>query len=97
MEQSHPAEDCVEVVCPTCRATLHPRRELLGKRVRCPDCGVAVRVVEQSPEAAHAAQRSEMGNEYRLTEDDQPVEQPRLVKVRCGTCHALLYPRRVDR
>jgi DNA-directed RNA polymerase subunit RPC12/RpoP len=93
MEQSHPAEDCVEVVCPTCRATLHPRRDLIGKRVRCPDCGVPVRVVEQSPEAARAAQRSEAGNEYRLSEDDAPVEQPRLVKVRCGTCHALLYPR----
>lgn len=93
MEQGDPAEDCIEVVCPTCRATLHPRRELIGKRVRCPDCGVAVRVAEQSPAAARAAQRSEAGNEYRLSDDDQPVERPRLVKVKCGLCGALLYPR----
>ncbi len=54
MEQQDPAEECVVVVCPTCRARLNPRRSLIGQQVRCPDCGVAVRVVDQTPQDSYA-------------------------------------------
>jgi DNA-directed RNA polymerase subunit M/transcription elongation factor TFIIS len=93
MEQGNPVEASVLVVCPTCGTQMHPRRELIGKRVRCPECGAAVPVVEQTPQQARATTHPPGENEYRLSGDDQPVEQPQLVKVKCGTCHALLYPR----
>ena len=93
MEQSQPGEPFVLVVCPTCGARLHPRRELVGKRVRCPDCGVAVRVTANSAEAVHAARSEGAGSEYRLSESDQPVERPPTVLVVCGVCGARLHPR----
>jgi len=93
MEQSQPAEPFLLVVCPTCGARLHPRRELVGKRVRCPDCGVAVRVTANAAEAVHAARSEGTSSEYRLSDDDRPVEQPKTVLVVCGLCGARLNPR----
>jgi DNA-directed RNA polymerase subunit RPC12/RpoP len=92
MPDHNPAESFVTVVCPTCRARLNPRRELIGKRVRCPDCGVPVRVVEQATQAVHAT-REAAAHEYGLSEGDQPREQPQTVLVKCGTCGARLFPR----
>ena len=93
MSEGNSAELYVTVVCPTCRARLSPRRELIGKRVRCPDCGVPVRVSEQATKSAHFAGESTAASEYRLSETDQPGEQPKTVLTTCGTCGARLYPR----
>ena len=86
-------EAYVLVVCGTCGARLHPRRELIGKRVRCPDCGVPVRVVEPASKAVHVARDVATVGDYKLSETDQPVEQPQTVLVTCGTCSARLHPR----
>jgi DNA-directed RNA polymerase subunit RPC12/RpoP len=86
-------EAYVLVVCSVCGARLHPRRELIGKRVRCPDCGVPVRVVEPKAQAAHAAREPATMGEYKLSETDQPIEQPQTVLATCGTCSARLHPR----
>ncbi|MBI2825313.1 MAG: hypothetical protein HYX69_11565 [Planctomycetia bacterium] len=83
----------VLVVCPTCRTRLHPRRELLGKRVRCPDCGVPVRVVERTPQSVAAVREKESPGEYRLSETDQPVVPIETVAVTCPTCGTKLHPR----
>lgn len=91
MEAGNP-EPFVTVVCPTCRARLNPRRELIGKRVRCPDCGVAVRVTERAAQHVPAGEPAVHG-EYDLSEGDRPRDQrPRVLAV-CGTCGAKLYPR----
>jgi DNA-directed RNA polymerase subunit RPC12/RpoP len=93
MQEGNQPEPYVRVVCPTCNARLHPRRELLGKRVRCPDCGVAVRVVEQSQQAVPVARDGGVASEYQLSGTDQPGEQPKTVLAVCGVCGARLFPK----
>ncbi len=86
------SEPFVAVVCPTCRARLNPRRELIGKRVRCPDCGVAVRVTERAAQAVPTFEPVVHG-EYEISEGDRPRDnRPRVLAV-CGICGAKLYPR----
>jgi len=43
------AENYFLFVCPTCNARLHPRRDMAGKKVRCPDCK-EVLLVPQPPD-----------------------------------------------
>jgi DNA-directed RNA polymerase subunit RPC12/RpoP len=92
MGQSNPADAYVSIICPTCRARLNPRRELIGKRVRCPDCGVPVRVAQQATQAA-AVSREVAAHEYSLSETETPREQPQTVLAVCGVCGARLFPR----
>ncbi|HEY2838376.1 MAG TPA: hypothetical protein VGJ26_04465 [Pirellulales bacterium] len=92
MHAGNSTDPFVTVICPTCHARLNPRRELLGKRVRCPDCGVAVRVVE-GPAATVPAPIATPG-EYSLTEPDQPpVERPKTFLLNCPTCGTRMFPR----
>src|SRR5476649_2871365 len=91
MSAGNSTDPFVTVICPTCNARLNPRRDLLGKRVRCPDCGVAVRVVE-GPKATVAAPIAAPG-EYSLSDADRPVEQPKTFLVQCPTCGTRLFPR----
>ena len=93
MTEGNQAEPYVLVVCPTCHARMHPRRELIGKRVRCPDCGVAVRVTERAEEVVPAAREAGTANEYRLSDTDQPGEQPKTVLAVCKVCGARLFPK----
>jgi DNA-directed RNA polymerase subunit RPC12/RpoP len=80
----------VTVICPTCHTRLNPRRELIGKRVRCPDCGVPVRV-EEGPAERVAPAVAAVG-EYSLSDADRPVEQPKTFLVKCPTCGTRLFP-----
>jgi DNA-directed RNA polymerase subunit RPC12/RpoP len=82
------------VVCPACRARLHPRRELGGKRVRCPDCGVAVRVPTEAQVAKAARRMPASVGEYRVADEGvTTVDQPECFLLRCPTCGARLHPR----
>ncbi len=58
--------------CGVCGAVLHPRAELIGKRVRCPDCFKPVLVVE--PPAEPVAKDYRVQGEYDL--DAPPPENP---------------------
>lgn len=83
----------IAVVCPVCRTRLHPRRELAGRRVRCPDCHSAVRVPEAPPEPAPAAPLANPG-EYPVIEFGAIGHAPDCFLVVCPTCATRLFPRR---
>jgi DNA-directed RNA polymerase subunit RPC12/RpoP len=68
--KSKVADDHFLFVCPTCNARLHPSRELVGKRVRCPDCKEVLVVPEppdrkeqQRPQAVEAYGLEQEGSE----------------------------------
>lgn len=90
MNAGNSTDPYVTVICPTCHARLNPRRELIGKRVRCPDCGVAVRV-EEGPAATAPAPAPKVG-EYALSEPDHPVERPKTFLLSCPTCGTRMFP-----
>ena len=82
------------VACPTCKARLHPRRELAGKRVRCPDCGVAVRVPTEAQVAKAARRMPAAVGEYRVVEAGvATVDEPACFLLRCPICGARMHPK----
>ncbi len=86
-------ESYILVVCPTCRARLHPRRELGGKRVRCPDCGVAVRVPTAAQVAKARRRMPTSVGEYRVADEGvTEIDQPDCFLLLCPTCGARLHP-----
>ena len=86
----------VRVVCPTCRAVLHPRVEKAGRRVQCPDCYSAV-LVPQPPEPEAAPKQRDAG-EYRVRDERAPArpekESEDFFPILCPTCNARLHPKR---
>jgi DNA-directed RNA polymerase subunit RPC12/RpoP len=87
----------VDVVCPTCRARLHPRLQRTSYFVKCPDCFVQVvvpprdEIVRQLEEAARLKRREEVGT-YGLGSVEQPTESVRSITVVCKKCGARLDP-----
>jgi DNA-directed RNA polymerase subunit RPC12/RpoP len=72
---------------------LHPRRELAGKRVRCPDCGVAVRVPTAAQVAKAARRKPAAVGEYRVVEPGvTTVDEPACFLLLCPTCGARMHP-----
>jgi DNA-directed RNA polymerase subunit RPC12/RpoP len=86
----------IRVVCPTCRAVLHPRAEKAGRRVKCPDCYSAV-LVPQPPEPEAAPKIRDPG-EYGVRDVLAPARPEKdsadFFLVLCPTCQAHLHPRR---
>lgn len=60
-------------LCPTCQARLHPRLDMVGRRVRCPDCGSVIRVPPPPPKP-EAAEPPPPLVEYRVGEEPQRAE-----------------------
>lgn len=86
----------VRVVCPKCRAVLHPRVEKAGRHVKCPDCYSAV-LVPQPAAPEPPAKRREPG-EYGVREALAPArseaDSADFFPMLCPTCQARLHPRR---
>lgn len=86
----------VRVVCPKCRAVLHPRVEKAGRRVKCPDCFSAV-LVPQPAAPEPPPKRRDLG-EYGVRESLAPArneaDSADFFPVLCPTCQARLHPRR---
>lgn len=86
----------VRVVCPTCRAVLHPRVERAGRRVRCPDCYSAVLVPR--PVEPQSAPPPRSLAEYTVREERAPARSEAadadFFPVLCPKCQARLHPRR---
>ena len=94
MAASRRSEDLVTVVCPTCRARLSARRKHAGKRIACPDCGVAILIPIPEPEDARPAARPKAIEEYRVSEAAANRHHPdEIITVVCPTCHARLSAR----
>ena len=91
----YPIEDerrYVRVICPKCRAVLHPRVEKAGRRVKCPDCYAAVLVPQ--PEAPPPPPKPARDpGQYKLGGADQPTAKVDYFLLLCPTCHARLHPR----
>jgi len=86
-------ESYVLVVCPMCTARLHPRRELAGKRVRCPDCGVAVRVPTEAQKKQQARRTASVG-EYRVFDAGvSEIDEPECFLLLCPTCGSRMHPK----
>ena len=82
----------VRVVCPTCRAVLHPRVEKAGRRVKCPDCYAAV-LVPQPEEPAPPPKPARDPGQYKLGGAEQPTKPVDYFLLVCPTGQARLYPR----
>ena len=82
----------VRVVCPTCRAVLHPRVEKAGRRVKCPDCFAAV-LVPQPEEPKPPPKPARDPGQYKLGGAEQPTKPVDYFLLPCPTCQARLYPR----
>lgn len=86
----------VRVVCPKCRAVLHPRVERVGRRVRCPDCYSAVLVPQ--PAEPEAAPKKRDPGEYAVRGALAPARSEAadaaFFPVLCPKCQARLHPRR---
>ena len=86
----------VRVVCPKCRAVLHPRVEKAGRHVKCPDCFSAVLVPQPAAPDAPAKRRDP--GEYGVREARAPArseaDSADFFPTLCPTCQARLHPRR---
>jgi DNA-directed RNA polymerase subunit RPC12/RpoP len=86
----------IRVVCPKCRALLHPKVEQAGRHVKCPDCYSAV-LVPQPPKPEAAPKQRDPG-EYGLRGVLAPARPEKdgddFFLVLCPTCQAHLHPRR---
>lgn len=86
----------VRVVCPKCRAVLHPRVERAGRHVRCPDCYSAVLVPR--PPAPEATPKRRDPGEYNVREALAPARSESsdadFFPTLCPKCQARLHPRR---
>jgi len=66
--------ECFPVLCPTCRARLHPRVSQVGKRVKCPDCFVVF--VVPSPPPAEVVKLPPKPGQYGVGIEPQRTEAP---------------------
>ena len=97
-DENIPTPTHVDVVCPICRARLHPRVKRSEYSVKCPDCFVPVRVpplndvVAKLKERQRLEKREAVGT-YGLSNPEQPArELPKSVTVVCRQCQARLDP-----
>jgi DNA-directed RNA polymerase subunit RPC12/RpoP len=94
--------ETVTVVCPTCGTRLDPRVTANARKVRCPDCFVAVAVpplaeVLQQIERRRKPKLDDVGTYQFLSTDESEAknreQQPApYVKVICFVCSARLHP-----
>lgn len=66
----------VLVICPTCQARLHPRREKIGRKIECPDCGVHVLVEPPRPAEPKAAPWVEDPGELEVGKEVERLSVP---------------------
>ena len=90
-------ENYVLVVCKICGTRMHPRREYVGKKCKCPDCGT-VNVIQPPPPPPPNKERAPVDiGAYGVTEgptDESRFGTDQFFLVVCTTCGTRLHPRR---
>lgn len=95
--ETETGEQFILVLCPICHTRMHARREHVGRRVACPDCGTET-TIPLPPPVAPKPKRADPG-EYHLRDDAtqstaaSPSAQPRLVLVKCTLCGTRMHAR----
>lgn len=92
------SEQLIGLECRVCGTRLYGRRENVGKKIKCPDCGAGTEIPPPPKPKGLNIPAAMFGEQYELwDEEEQPLPselaaaQPKYIAVTCKVCQSLLY------